>query len=174
MSGTSDGPLPAQTNAPLVGAIRWDAWEDGGGIEQLGVEQTLGPGHWHYRLPFFAQVVGSNSVSIEGNSATIMDQEINYAANAGISYWAFVVYSDYDEMADGLKLYLNSALKSRIHFALILDSGVVNADTTGWSAQVARYRGVSCETHPIKLRCWATVRLSICSGRWTARRGFPP
>ena len=42
---------------PLVGAIRWDAWQENGGI-QAAVEKTLGPNHWHYRLPFFARVTG--------------------------------------------------------------------------------------------------------------------
>ena len=80
-------PKSASHGRPLVGAIRWDAWQENGDIRAT-VERTLGPSHWHYRLPFFARITGSNSVAINGNSQAIMDQEINYAANAGIDYWA--------------------------------------------------------------------------------------
>ncbi|NOS71637.1 MAG: hypothetical protein HOP33_17145, partial [Verrucomicrobia bacterium] len=97
-AGGADAPasipakLPARVASshakPLVGAIRWDAWQENGDI-QATVERTLGSNHWHYRLPFFARVSGSNSVAINGNTQAIMDQEINYAADAGIDYWAF-------------------------------------------------------------------------------------
>ena len=54
---------------PVVGAIRWDAWHGDAGLEHyakaggrwknltpgLAVERSLGPKHWHYRLPFFAE-----------------------------------------------------------------------------------------------------------------------
>jgi hypothetical protein len=46
----------------LLGATRWDAWQENGDI-QATVERSLGPNHWHYRLPFFARVTGSNSVT---------------------------------------------------------------------------------------------------------------
>jgi hypothetical protein len=105
-------PAPAASShgRPLVGAIRWDAWQENGDI-QATVERTLGPSHWHYRLPFFAQVTGSNSVAINGNTQAIMDQEINYAANAGIDYWAFCLYPDDMGMSHGLHLYLTAQLR---------------------------------------------------------------
>lgn len=122
----------------MVGAIRWDAWQENGNI-QATVERTLGPRHWHYRLPFFARVTGSNSVVINGNAPAIMDQEINYAANAGIDYWAFCLYPDDSGMSHGLHLYLNSPLKYRINFALNLQGGWVAGKTEDWEAQVIRY-----------------------------------
>lgn len=133
-------PAPATFDRarPLIGAIRWDAWQENGNI-QATVEWTLGPRHWHYRLPFFARVTGSNSVVINGNAPAIMDQEINYAANAGIDYWAFCVYPDDAGMSHGLHLYLNSQLKNRINFALNLQGGWVAGKAEGWDAQVIRY-----------------------------------
>ena len=103
----------------LVGAIRWDGWQENSKI-QAGLEQVLGPNHWHYRLPFFTKVTGSNSVAFNGNSQATMDQEINYAANAGIDYWAFDIYPDAFGMSNGLHLYLQSPFKSRISFAQIM------------------------------------------------------
>ena len=131
-------PKPASHDRPLVGAIRWDAWQESGNV-QATVERTLSPTHWHYRLPFFARVTGSNSVAINGNSQTIMDQEISYAANAGINYWAFVIYPDAIGMSHGLRLYLSSPLKHRINFALNLQGGWVAGTTEDWDAQLDRY-----------------------------------
>jgi hypothetical protein len=79
------GPPPDGAPAPdapagkparsIVGAIRWDAWHGDGGLDGahevfdtkegkltpgLAVERILGPKHWHYRLPFYAKVVGEN------------------------------------------------------------------------------------------------------------------
>ena len=127
----------ASTNV-LVGAIRWDAWQENGGI-QAQSEKVFGPSHWHYRLPFFAKVTGSNSVAINGNSQAIMDQEINFAANAGIDYWAFDIYPYDHGMSHGLHLYLNSPLKNRINFALNLQGEWVAGKAEDWDAQLTRY-----------------------------------
>src|SRR5579862_1813412 len=137
---------PVQASPPQVGAIRWDAWQDTVTNDRiLPTDITdLGPHQWHYRLPFFAQVTGSNSVSINGNSQSIMDQEIIYAANAGIGYWAFDIApatGASSGMGIGLHLYFNSAFKSRINFAGILEGNAIN-DISGqglWSNQVVRY-----------------------------------
>ena len=100
---------PALLAAPLVGAIRWDAWDEGGSI-QAAVAADLGPNQWHYRLPFFTTVTGTNSVSFaNGDTQATMDQEINYAANAGINYWAFVTYADSSGMSNALHLYLDAS-----------------------------------------------------------------
>lgn len=127
----------AATNV-LVGAIRWDAWQENGDI-QATVERTLGPNHWHYRLPYFARVTGSNSVVINGNTQAIMDQEIAYAADAGIDYWAFCLYPDAIGMSHGLHLYLSSPIKKRINFALNLQGGWVAGTAEDWDAQLTRY-----------------------------------
>src|SRR6266446_8429787 len=129
--------VQAQTETPLVGAIRWDAWQEGGTVN-AAVEATLGPEHWHYRLPFFSQVLGPDSVHIDGNHQNIMDQEIVYAANARINYWAFVTYPDGLGMSNGLHLYLNSPLKGSINFCLILQGSWIS-DPGSWNTEVQRY-----------------------------------
>jgi len=112
---------------PVVGAIRWDAWQDDGRVN-AEVERTLGPQKWHSRLPFFAKVTGPDQVSIRGNSQAVMDQEIAYAVQAGLDYWAFVSYSPSSGMSNGLKLYLNSSHKSQIDFCLIIGSPSILLD----------------------------------------------
>ena len=53
------------------------------------VEASLGQPKYHFRLPWFARVLGEGKVSINGDSQAIMEQEIAYAAQAGLNYWAF-------------------------------------------------------------------------------------
>ncbi|MHB8969740.1 MAG: hypothetical protein ACYC4N_04720, partial [Pirellulaceae bacterium] len=84
---------PASPERPIVGAIRWDAWY-GQGTPVSEVEKTLGPKKYHFRLPFFAQVISPSEVSINGDQLAVMELEISYAADAGLDYWAFVDYWD--------------------------------------------------------------------------------
>jgi hypothetical protein len=89
----------------------------------LVVERTLGPDHWHYRLPFFAVKLDKNKVHVRGNTQKIMDQEILYAADAGLDYWAFNYYSPGSGLDSALKLYLRSPHRNAIKFSLILPPG---------------------------------------------------
>jgi len=119
----------------IVGAIRWDAWHGDAGLDSghevfkqgqlapltpgLAVERSLGPKHWHYRLPFYAKVVGENQVEARANTQAIMDQEITYASNAQLDYWAFLTYNPKSPMSLGLQLYLSSPLKAKVKFSVI-------------------------------------------------------
>ena len=122
------GTAPAQTTAaraprPLAGAIRWDAWHGGRGEPGLVVQRSLGPEKWHYRLPFFARILSTSEVSIDGASQEVMDREIAYAARAGLDYWAFVTYEPSSPMSLGLQHYLASARKLDLRFCLITAPG---------------------------------------------------
>lgn len=105
-----------------VGAIRWDAWTGDLGAGPA-VEKSLGPEKWHYRLPFFAMVLGPDKVHIDGSSQEVMDQEIDYAAAAGLDYWAFVLYQANDPMSIGLSRYLASTQRGKIKFSLVTQTG---------------------------------------------------
>jgi hypothetical protein len=123
---------------PLVGAIRWDAWF--GDLSDVGlmVEKTLGPRHWHDRLPFFARTDSTTGVQVRGNTQAVMDQEIDFAAEAGLDYWAFVVYPSADALSAALHLYLNSPRKSRINFCLNLQGGWLGSEAA-WPEAVQHY-----------------------------------
>lgn len=101
-----------------VGAIRWDAWTGGEVTKQ--VERTLGPRKYHDRLPWFAEVAGDATVRINGGRQEVMDQEIAFAADAGLDYWAFLLYPESSSMSQSLKHYLASACRCRMNFCLIL------------------------------------------------------
>jgi len=113
---------------PQVGAIRWDAWTGGEITAQM--EQTLGPRKYHFRLPWFAEVLDRDQVRIDGRPQAIMDREIDFAAGAGLDYWAFLLYPASNVMSRSLDNYLRSASRARINFCVILHNalGVADAD----------------------------------------------
>ena len=109
----------AVAGRPLVGAIRWDAWHGDQGSPGKAVERSLGPRAWHYRVPFFGTIVSDSTVQIAGYSQTIMDQEIAYAKQGGLDYWAFLLYSPHDPMSQALEFYLKSGHKRDVNFCAI-------------------------------------------------------
>lgn len=88
---SSDAAIHTASDSPIVGAIRWDGWYGDGGVVKA-VESSLGQPKYHFRLPWFARVIGEGKVSINGDSQAIMEQEIAYAAQVGLNYWAFLDY----------------------------------------------------------------------------------
>lgn len=124
---------------PIVGAIRWDAWT--GGEITAQVERTLAPQKYHHRLPWFAQVEGDGKVRIDGSAPEIMDQEIAFAADAGLDYWAFLLYPESNSMSVALKQYLKSARRRQINFCMILHNSLgVSEDR--WPAERDRAVGL--------------------------------
>lgn len=139
---TRENPAP-----PIVGAIRWDAWHGPASKVGLTVETTLAPKRWHYRLPFYGKEVGENTVEVRANTQAIMDREIDYAWKAGIDYWAFVIYPEENALSLGLKLYLSSEHKEKIHFCLNLQGGwEARGGLETWPEKVKRYLGYFRET----------------------------
>ena len=101
--------LLSADDPPIVGAIRWVGWYGEGGVVKA-VESTLGQPKYHFRLPWFAQIVSEGKVSINGDAKAIMEQEIAYAAEAGLNYWAFV---DYLDESPGLSIALRRHLGAK-------------------------------------------------------------
>ncbi|MBN1182569.1 MAG: T9SS type A sorting domain-containing protein [Bacteroidales bacterium] len=106
---------------PLVGAIRWDAWIGQSDYIGAQVNVTLGPNHWHYRLPFYTTVIDSNTVDIDGTSQETVDKEIEYAAYGQIDYFAFLMYDNNSTLSNGLHKFLSSTKKDMINFCVILN-----------------------------------------------------
>ncbi len=130
----------ASVERPTVGAIRWDAWHGPASRVGLIVEKTLAPARWHQRLPFYGRVVGESAVEVRGDTQAIMDQEISYASEAGLDYWAFVIYPEEEALSSGLKLYLSSDYRSRINFCLDLQGGWESrGGLSRWPQKVKRY-----------------------------------
>ena len=111
---------PRPPSRPLVGAIRWDAWTDWDLYAN-----TLAPPEWYYRLPFYARVLGEGKVEVRCDRGEVMDQEITYAREAGLDYWAWVWYDPWHEEATELHMnacldiYRASPLRADINYCLI-------------------------------------------------------
>jgi len=114
--------LPEKTRdegRAVVGAIRWDAWHGDKSSVGSAVEIALGPKRWHYRVPFFGKIISDTQVEIRGYTQEIVDQEIAYAHQAGLDYWAFGFYdASLPVMVEARNLYLTSRHKADINFCL--------------------------------------------------------
>jgi len=139
IAGTTSIAYAEGKGSTLVGAIRWDAWvgdlnTDGVGAPYVGhqVEATLGPNKYHFRLPFFAVETGTDSVQARELTQSVMDQQIAYAKNAGIDYWAFVYYPDNSGMDTARNLYFSSTHKNDINYNFILGAGVLPTSNFDW------------------------------------------
>ncbi len=110
---------------PIVGAIRWDAWySDKGPVKE--VERTLGPPKYQFRLPWFARPLGGDKVSINGDTEAIINDEIGYAARAGLNYWAFLDYGPGSEMTHAFNRYLAARDKRGIRYCFVEEGGAID------------------------------------------------
>jgi hypothetical protein len=124
------------------GAIRWDYWSKAVQVKRDATGQPGSPHSnlqdlkWEKRLPFFARVLAENprQVEILHDTQAVMDQEIEYARQSGLAFWAFLYYPSGPEMSVSRELYLNSRHKSDIAFCLILSRW--NDDKTNWEDNV--------------------------------------
>jgi hypothetical protein len=132
---------------PTVGAIRWDAWYGEGGATKA-MEASLGQPKYHFRLPWFARVLGADKVSINGDSQAVVEQEISYAAQAGLNYWAFVDYwEEAREMHVALNRYLAAKDKRGIRYCLVEEGARLDkVGAQGWRRLVEHFRHPDYQT----------------------------
>lgn len=105
------------SNKPIVGAIRYDAWLLDSNLGELSSDK------WSYRRPFFSYFDQNQKLQIVEDKQEIIDREIKLAKSAGLSYWAFDMASCQplsSKFNYGLNLYLSSKYKSNLNFSLIL------------------------------------------------------
>ena len=110
-----------------IGAIRFDPWH-GGTALGMWADSVLSPLQWHYRLPFFASVLGDNQVELRNNTQAVIDREIEYARAGGIDYWAYLFYQEANnELSQAMQLHLASSHKHDIKLALIIWDNLTSA-----------------------------------------------
>ena len=136
----------AENTLPIVGAIRWDAWYgETGPVKHT--EISLGPPKYHFRLPWFARVIGNGKVSINGDSQEIIEQEISYAAAAGLNYWAFVDYWDDANMSIALRRYRAAKDKRGVRYCFVEEGGRLDAvGIRGWARLVEHFKDPNYQT----------------------------
>lgn len=99
----------ATPKKPLTGAIYWGMYDSYNFGAPAQVEVTLNPDKYRYRVPFFGRestpkVISYNSppgetretattsLRINADKQWVIDQEIKYAVDAGIDYFAYLYY----------------------------------------------------------------------------------
>jgi hypothetical protein len=121
----------------LVGAIRWDDWHSKPDHESPHYWQYLEPEQWHYRHPFFTKLDICRLV-LRCDTQEATDQEIAYAKEAGLDYWAYGYYfpggwAGADGYNYALYKYLSSEQRNDINFCLRLGGGPsAGADPNDW------------------------------------------
>ena len=108
------------------GAIRWDCWYNTGvsAGNVMQVEKTLSPSEYHFRAPFFANINEDGSVSMPRPSQEVFDQEMLYAKEAGIDYFAYLWYDG--EMSAARKLHPTSQYKDDVKMVMMLSGTSFN------------------------------------------------
>lgn len=107
---------------PSVGAIRWDGWFADNVWERNLQDQT-----WRNRLPFYAEEKDGR-VEVRSDRQEVMDREIAFAVQAGLTYWAFCWYHPQswpgaDSYNYGIRLYRSARNKRGLKHAFILQGG---------------------------------------------------
>jgi len=161
--------VQAVDDKPIVGAIRWDGWYGEGGVAKE-VERSLGQPKYHFRLPWFAQIGSDDKVCINGDSQAIMEQEIAYAAQAGLNYWAFLDYLDEAPgMSIGLNRYLAAKDKKGIRYCLVEEGARLDkAGAKAWSKLVEHFRHADYQTvlHGRPLLCLFGMTHKLGKADW--------
>lgn len=162
----ASGTLPLR-GRPVLGAIHFDYWDDGSlrsvpdALKQQQFKNSLkyfdSVHDWQGRLPFYATLNGQplpmiphsrpllGTIDFISDTQSVVDQEILYASQKGLDYWAFSWWdrqSD-DQLASlppegvlpldnevhwrnhvghnrSLQLYLSSNFRERLNFALLI------------------------------------------------------
>ena len=132
---------------PIIGAIRWDGWYGEGAVVRA-VEHSLGQPKYHFRLPWFARVNEDGTVRINGDSQTVIEQEIGYASQAGLNYWAFVDYwNEAPGMSIGLNRYLAAKDKQGVRYCLVEEGGRLDkVGRAGWPRLVEHFQNADYQT----------------------------
>jgi hypothetical protein len=127
-----------QSGATTIGVYRWDAWHGGTGGLYQAVKLSMQPSAYADKLPFFAETNPvDGSIEIDDTDAQWkMDAEIDYAAEGGVDYWAFLHYSDFDDyhspMNESFARYMDSSKKSEVGFCFILSHELMDPWSSTW------------------------------------------
>jgi len=144
--GSAGLAIPSSAPKIAVGAIRWDAWWEGGHYARF-----LAPQEWRDRLPWYGRAVSNTEVEVVGDRQAVMDREIMLAQEAGLAYWAFDWYHprswpEADRYNYGLRRYLASRRRGRLNFCLLPQGGSHMGPAAEWPQTVATF--VTLFKHP--------------------------
>ena len=126
----------------IAGAIRWDAWYYNTGAAATS-QANLGPPAYQYRAPWFCtQHLAQSVIDCAGDKQLAVDLEIQWAAAAGLKFWAFDQYAVPGPNAGQMnawQFYQQSAFNSQINWCMLAVSDSLFGSTGNFSTQVAQY-----------------------------------
>jgi len=114
-------------NDTIPCAIRWDAFDTGlSNSINKDVTRTLSPAIYWSRAPWYSVPNGANSMIIDGDIQAIMDQEIRYAHDAGLTCWVYLWYGVNHPMQNAWRLHQASSIKNEVNWAQMLPFGAIH------------------------------------------------
>ncbi len=111
--------------AQEVGAIRWDAWVGDLAEPGLEAEESMGPAEFQWKAPYYSVILDDYHILARATTQEIIDDQIKYASEAGIDYFAYLYYAG--ALSTALTLHFTSARKEDVKFCMIVDSGRLNS-----------------------------------------------
>ncbi|NHN88864.1 hypothetical protein [Acetobacter conturbans] len=115
---------------PMIGALRFDAWYGMTTDVEKQCAAALSNAQWSDRLPLTAQITDSTSLSWSVITQDVMDAEINYAIDSGISFWVFNRFSIDNWLTDAINFYINSQVENKIKFCLSTPYSIIESLST--------------------------------------------
>ena len=115
----------ARPAALQIGTIRWDAYTQStydGTDPASQVARCLSPAQYHWTAPFFSQVDAQGRISFPEYTTALWEQEAQYAADAGLNYFAYLWYESDSAMSQPRKAHLASEKKNLIKMCGILET----------------------------------------------------
>jgi hypothetical protein len=105
-------------------------------------QRSLAAEPWRYRWPFFTELgADGRAKAFNENRTEVLEKEIDYAAHAGLDYWAFDAYPEDCPLSYTLKTFLTCKNRDKIRFCLFLVMGSAYgrfADDEAFRAYAAR------------------------------------
>ena len=116
-------------NKTTYGAFRWDAWYPAAASTDTSYQclKALSRPEYHWRAPFFAKINENNEVIIPEYTQEIFDQEMEYAKNAGISYFSYVWY-DHSGLRKARDFHKKSKYRNDVTLCACLDGNAILKD----------------------------------------------
>lgn len=125
--------------ALTIGAVRWDAVWAVGAQSHLNVQNNMSPAAFQHRAPFWADVYATNKIVLAPTQAD-MDAEIDFAADNGVDYWAFLLYNPSlvlpNATSASYAAYQASSRKNDVKWAMMRQCNHIGA-TGNYATQVA-------------------------------------
>lgn len=111
----------------LVGVIRFDGWSGASTGTEWGVADKLAQtltSEYSDRIPFFANVGTDNTVSFGRYTIQTMTYELDFAASAGIDYFAYSYSKDGTGLEIPMRIHLGSTSRDKVKMAAIIQEGM--------------------------------------------------